>query len=49
MCVCVCVCVCVLCVCAGTVKYIGKLEFDFMDLLYVGIQLDSPGKLNFIR
>ena len=30
----------------GTVRYIGKLEFDILDLVYIGIHLDLPGAYN---
>lgn len=26
----------------GTVKYIGKLEFDALNRIFIGIQLDAP-------
>ena len=26
----------------GTVKYIGKLEFDRLDRLFIGVHLDAP-------
>ena len=28
----------------GTVRYIGKLDFDILDLVYIGVHLDTPGK-----
>ncbi len=28
---------------AGTVRYIGKLDFDILDHVYVGVHLDLPG------
>ena len=29
----------------GRVVYIGKLDFDFLDQIYIGISLDMPGEL----
>ena len=26
----------------GTIRYIGKLDFDILDLIYIGIHLDMP-------
>ncbi len=28
----------------GTVAYIGKLDFDFFDQIYIGVFLDMPGQ-----
>ena len=28
----------------GTIKYIGKLDFDLYDQIYIGVNLDMPGK-----
>ncbi len=30
----------------GAVKYIGKLDFDLFDQVYIGVHLDMPGKNN---
>ena len=29
----------------GTVVYIGKLDFDIMGQIYIGVHLDMPGKI----
>ena len=26
----------------GTIRYIGKLDFDILDLIYIGVHLDMP-------
>jgi hypothetical protein len=33
----------------GCVTYIGKLDFDIFDQIYIGVSLDMPGKCHLIR
>lgn len=30
----------------GQVAYIGKLDFDFFDQIYIGVALDMPGTVD---
>ena len=35
-------CTCVRMYNTGTIRYIGKLDFDILDLIYIGVHLDMP-------